>query len=34
VSARTDENGVKTEKLWSKYDSRGLFKKDLKLKGL
>jgi hypothetical protein len=34
VSARIDENGVKTEKLGLKYDSRGLFVEDLKLKGL
>jgi hypothetical protein len=34
VSARIDENGVKTEKLWLKYDSRGLFVEDLKLEGL
>jgi hypothetical protein len=29
MSARIDENGVKTEKLGLKYDSRGLFLKDL-----
>jgi hypothetical protein len=29
-----DENGVKMEKLWLKYDSRGLFVEDLKLEGL
>jgi hypothetical protein len=34
VSARIDENGVKTEKLGLKHDSRGLFVKDLKLEGL
>jgi hypothetical protein len=34
VSARIDENGVKTEKLWLKHDSRGLFVEDLKLEGL
>jgi hypothetical protein len=34
VSARIDENGVKTEKLWLKHDSRGLFVKDLKLERL
>jgi hypothetical protein len=34
VSTRIDENGVKTEKLWLKYDSRGLFVKDLNLEGL
>jgi hypothetical protein len=34
VSARIDENGVKTEKLWLKYDSWGLFVEDLKLEGL
>jgi hypothetical protein len=31
VSARIDENGVKTEKLWLKHDSRSLFVEDLKL---
>jgi hypothetical protein len=31
---RIDENRVKTEKLWLKYDFRGLFVEDLKLKGL
>jgi hypothetical protein len=31
---RIDENGVKTEKLWLKYDSRGLFVKDLNLEEL
>jgi hypothetical protein len=34
VSRRIDENGVKTKKLWLKYDSRGLFIENLKLKGL
>jgi hypothetical protein len=34
VSARIDENRVKTEKLWLKHDSRGLFVKDLNLEGL
>jgi hypothetical protein len=34
VSARIDENGVKMEKLWVKYDSRVLFVDDLKLEGL
>jgi hypothetical protein len=34
VSARIDENEVKTENLWLKYYSRGLFVEDLKLKGL
>jgi hypothetical protein len=34
MSARIDENGVKTEKLWLKHDSRGLFVKDLNLEGL
>jgi hypothetical protein len=34
VSARIDENGVKTEKLGLKHDPRGLFVGDLKLKGL
>jgi hypothetical protein len=34
VSVRIDENGVKTEKLWLKHDSRGLFVKDLNLEGL
>jgi hypothetical protein len=34
VSARIDENGVKTEKLGLKHDSKGLFEKDLKLEGL
>jgi hypothetical protein len=33
VSVRIDENGVKTEKLWLKHDSRGLFVKDLILEG-
>jgi hypothetical protein len=34
VSARINDNGVKTEKLWIKDGSRGLFLKDLKLKEL
>jgi hypothetical protein len=34
VSARINENGVKTEKLELKHDPRGLFVEDLKLKGL
>jgi hypothetical protein len=34
VSARIDENEVKTEKLWLKHDSRALFVKHLKLEGL
>jgi hypothetical protein len=34
VSTRIDENGVKTEKLWLKHDSRGLFIEDLKLEAL
>jgi hypothetical protein len=34
MSERIDENGVKTEKLWLKHDSRGLFIEDLKLQGL
>ena len=33
VSARIDENGVKTEKLWLKQGSRDLFIKELKDKG-
>jgi hypothetical protein len=33
VSARIDENSIKIEKLWLKHDSRGLFVKDLKIKG-
>jgi hypothetical protein len=33
MSARINENGVKMKKLWVKHDSRGLFVKDLKLKG-
>ena len=33
VSARIDENGVKTEKLWLKQGSRGLTAKVLKEKG-
>jgi hypothetical protein len=28
MSMRIDENRVKMEKLWLKYDSRGLFVKD------
>jgi hypothetical protein len=31
---RIDENRVKTEKLWLKHDSRGLFVEDLKLEGV
>jgi hypothetical protein len=34
VSARINENEVKTEKLWQKHDSRGLLVEDLKLEGL
>jgi hypothetical protein len=34
VSARIDENGVKTEKLGLKHESSGLFVKDLKLRAL
>jgi hypothetical protein len=34
VSARIDENGVRTEKLGLKQAFRGLFVEDLKLKGL
>jgi hypothetical protein len=34
VSARIGKNGVKTEKLGLKHDSRVLFVEDLKLKGL
>jgi hypothetical protein len=34
VSTIIDENGVKTEKFWPKYDSRGLFVEDLRLDGL
>jgi hypothetical protein len=34
MSVRIDENGVKTEKLWLKHDSRGLFVEDLKLEGM
>jgi hypothetical protein len=34
MSARINENGFKMEKLGLKYDSRGLFVKDLKLEGL
>jgi hypothetical protein len=34
MSVKFDENGVKTEKLWLKHDSRGLFVEDLKLEGL
>jgi hypothetical protein len=33
MSARINENGVLTEELWLKHGSRGLFIKDLKLKG-
>jgi hypothetical protein len=31
---RIEEYGVKTEKLWLKYDSKGLFVEYLKLEGL
>jgi hypothetical protein len=31
---RIDKNGAKIEKLWLKHGSKGLFVKDLKLKGL
>jgi hypothetical protein len=34
VSARIDENRVKTEKLGLKHDPKGVFVEDLKLKGL
>jgi hypothetical protein len=34
MSARIDENGFKTEKLWLKHDSKGLFVEDLNLEGL
>jgi hypothetical protein len=34
MSARIDENRVKTEELWLKHDSRGLFIEVLKLEGL
>jgi hypothetical protein len=34
MSARIEENGVKTEKLWPKHDFRGLFVEDLKLEEL
>ena len=34
MSARIDENGVKTEKLWLKHGSRGLFVIDLNFQGL
>jgi hypothetical protein len=34
VSARIVENGVKTEKLWLKRDSWGLFVEVVKLEGL
>jgi hypothetical protein len=34
VSARIYKNGVKTERVRLKHDSRGLFVKDLKLEGL
>ena len=34
MSARIDENGAKTEKLWLKHGSRGLFVKVLKEQGL
>jgi hypothetical protein len=33
MSTRINKNGVKTEKLGLKYDSRGLFAEDLKLTG-
>jgi hypothetical protein len=34
MSARIDENGIKTEKLRLKHDSRGLLVEDLKLEGI
>jgi hypothetical protein len=34
MSARIDENRLKTEKLWLKHDSRGLYVENLKLEGL
>ena len=34
VSARIDENGPKTEKLWLKQGSRGLFVKKQSFQGL
>ena len=34
MSARIDENGAKTEKLWLKHGSMGLFVKVLKEQGL
>ena len=34
MSARIDENGAKTEKLWLKQGFRGLFVKKQSLKGL
>jgi len=34
VSARIDENGAKTEKLWLKHGSRDLTAKNLKDQGL
>ena len=34
MSARIDENGVKTKKLWLKQGSKGLFAKDLNFQGL
>ena len=34
MSARIDENGVKTEKLWLKQDFKDLFAIDLNFQGL
>jgi hypothetical protein len=34
VSARIDENGAKTKKLWLKHGSRDLFAVDLNFQGL
>ena len=34
MSARIDENGAKTKKLWLKQGSKGLFAKDLNFQGL
>ena len=34
MSTRIDENGVKTEKLWLKQDSKDLFAIDLNFQGL
>ena len=34
MSARIDENGAKTEKLWLKQGSRGLFVKKQSFQGL